>query len=68
MNVTFAPTVAGASSASLSFNDNAPGSPQTVSLTGTGVPPPTLPGNYSVQVQAVSGTDWHYLNLSVNVQ
>jgi hypothetical protein len=34
--VTFTPTTAGAASGSLSFSDNAPGSPQTIALTGTG--------------------------------
>ena len=34
--VTFTPTVAGTASGSLSFSDNAPSSPQTVSLSGTG--------------------------------
>ena len=37
--VTFAPTQAGSRSASLSITDNAPGSPQTVSLSGTGTGP-----------------------------
>ena len=36
---TFAPTAAGARSASLSISDNATGSPQTVSLSGTGTIP-----------------------------
>ncbi len=34
--VTFTPTATGSRSASLSITDNAPGSPQTVSLSGTG--------------------------------
>ena len=34
--VTFTPTAAGAASGSLSFTDNAPNSPQTVALSGTG--------------------------------
>jgi hypothetical protein len=38
-NVTFTPTAAGSRSASLAITDNAGGSPQTVSLTGTGVAP-----------------------------
>ena len=37
ISVTFTPAVAGARSAALSVADNASGSPQTVSLTGTGV-------------------------------
>jgi hypothetical protein len=38
-SVTFAPTASGNRSASLSITDNAGGSPQQVSLTGTGVGP-----------------------------
>ena len=34
--VTFTPTAAGTASGSLSFSDNAPGSPQTIALSGTG--------------------------------
>jgi pimeloyl-ACP methyl ester carboxylesterase len=34
--VTFTPTAGGAASGSLSFSDNAPSSPQTLALTGTG--------------------------------
>ena len=36
MNVTFAPSALGTRNATLSFNDNAPGSPQNVSVSGTG--------------------------------
>ncbi|HKW63310.1 MAG TPA: choice-of-anchor D domain-containing protein [Candidatus Acidoferrum sp.] len=39
INITFKPTATGARSASLSINDDAAGSPQTVPLTGTGVAP-----------------------------
>jgi hypothetical protein len=39
VSVTFTPRINGAESASLSMADNAAGSPQTVSLTGTGVAP-----------------------------
>jgi FG-GAP-like repeat/Abnormal spindle-like microcephaly-assoc'd, ASPM-SPD-2-Hydin/Cep192 domain 4/HYDIN/CFA65/VesB-like, Ig-like domain len=39
LNVTFSPSAGGARVASLSISDNAAPSPQTVSLTGTGVPP-----------------------------
>jgi hypothetical protein len=41
INATFTPTAAGSRSASLTITDNASGSPQTVSLTGTGVAPAT---------------------------
>jgi len=36
VSVTFTPTKTGARKGTLSFNDNAPGSPQTVALVGTG--------------------------------
>ncbi|HEV2380156.1 MAG TPA: hypothetical protein VG206_10225 [Terriglobia bacterium] len=39
MSVTFTPTVPGASSGSLTITDSAVGSPQVVSLTGTGTGP-----------------------------
>ena len=38
-SVTFSPLAAGPRSASLSFTDNAPGSPHNLSLTGTGTAP-----------------------------
>jgi hypothetical protein len=37
VGVTFTPAAKGARSASLQFNDNAPGSPQSVGLMGTGI-------------------------------
>ena len=44
VNVTFAPTTAGAKAATVTISDNAPGSPHTVRLTGTGVAVATVPG------------------------
>ena len=44
VNVTFAPTTAGAKVATVTITDNAPGSPHTVRLTGTGVTVATVPG------------------------
>jgi hypothetical protein len=46
MSVTFSPTAAGTRTAALRFTDNAPNSPQNVSLTGTGTTPAgtTAPG------------------------
>jgi hypothetical protein len=46
INITFAPSASatGSQQATLSISDNAPGSPQTVALSGTGVaPPPPAP-------------------------
>jgi hypothetical protein len=41
--VTFTPSTTGSITGTLTIDDNAPGSPQTVSLSGTGIPPaPTL--------------------------
>ncbi len=42
MSITFTPTTSGTRTATLSVTDNAPGSPQTAPLTGTGTgtPPP----------------------------
>ena len=45
ISVTFSPTATGSRSASLIFTDNASGSPQSVALSGTGVP--GLPGTGS---------------------
>ena len=42
INVTYTPTVLIAETASLSVADNATSSPQTVALTGTGIPPASL--------------------------
>lgn len=39
INVVFTPTTAGATTGALTLTDNAPGSPQVVQLTGTGVSP-----------------------------
>ncbi len=46
ISITFTPTVAGNFSASLAVADNAPGSPQSVTLSGVGMtqpPPPPVP-------------------------
>ena len=48
ITVTFAPSIAGAESAALSFTDNAPGSPQSVNLAGTGEEPLASPSPQSV--------------------
>ena len=50
INVTFNPTAAGARTAMMAVSDNASGSPQTVSLTGTGESPTGAPLAF-VQVQ-----------------
>ena len=62
INVTFTPTTTGPRSGSVWITDNAAGSPQTVSLTGTGitpvsVSPPSLNfGNQTVGTSSVAQT------------
>jgi hypothetical protein len=60
VEVTFSPTVTGNLTGTLEITDNAPGTPQAVDLTGTGVaPPPTLslaPGSLNFGDQAVCTT------------
>jgi hypothetical protein len=72
--VTFTPTAAGAAPGSLSFSDNAPNSPQTVALSGTGqdftlaaVPTSTTvaPGQTATYTLSVTGEDG--FNQSVNL-
>jgi|GEM_PF-1689423 len=47
LNVTFTPTATGTRTASVSIADNAAGSPQTISLTGTGTVAPNFPPGWS---------------------
>jgi hypothetical protein len=68
ISVTFTPGATGTLSASLSIADNASGTPQTVSLSGTGAPPITPPGTYYCFVSAASGNDYHSTTLTINVQ
>ena len=60
LSVTFTPGAAGSRSASLSFGDNAPASPQTIPLSGTGiVPTPGIsfnPTSVSYAAQAMGTT------------
>ncbi len=78
ITVTFAPSIAGAESAALSFTDNAPGSPQSVNLAGTGEEPLASPSPQSVsfgnqptgstsaqQVVAISNAGNLALNISL---
>src|SRR5262249_14159556 len=56
--VTFVPTAAGSRTGAVTIVDNAAQSPQTVSLTGTGVNAsgPTPPGSYQISVNGTAGT------------
>lgn len=57
IKVTFTPTQLGARSGNITITDNASNSPQTVSLSGTGVPPATLtPASATYAAQIVSTT------------
>jgi hypothetical protein len=67
ISVTFTPTGTGARSAAVSIADNASGSPQTISLSATGLAG-TPPGTYPVVVNAVSGNDTHAITVNVVVQ
>lgn len=70
VSVTFTPSTTGSETASLKFTDNAPGSPQSVGLTGTGTDfsiglapggsstatvPAGSPATYNLQVTPISG-------------
>jgi hypothetical protein len=68
INVTFTPTGTATWSASLSIADNASGTPQTVSLSGTGLPPVTPPGTYYCIFDSYSGVAQHSGTLNINVQ
>lgn len=70
VSVTFIPQATGLRTATLSFADNASNSPQVVALSGTGVQPPTPPGNYFVGVIATSGANnlGHQTTLTLTVQ
>jgi hypothetical protein len=59
--VTFTPTATGSRTGTLSFVDDASGSPQLVTLTGTGAAAPastggTPSGSYTVTVSGTAGT------------
>jgi hypothetical protein len=68
ISVTFTPTAAGSRSATLSIGDNAAGSPQLVNLAGTGVPPATSAGTYTMTVTATSGALTQTMRLVLTVQ
>jgi hypothetical protein len=72
LSVTFAPSAAGSRTTTLTISDNASGSPQTVSLTGAGILPPTPPGTYYLWLyangQSGGNTNSHVQQITVVVQ
>jgi hypothetical protein len=50
------------------ITDNASGSPQLVSLSGSGINAPTAPGSFQISVNGTSGGDLHTMFVTVNVQ
>jgi len=68
IGVTFTPTATGSRSATVSIGDNATGSPQLVSLAGTGVPPATPADTYAITMTATSGALVQTMRLTLTVQ
>lgn len=68
IGVTFAPTATGSRAANLSIGDNAAGSPQSVSLSGTGVPAATPAGTYTILMTATSSTLNQTMRLTLTVK
>jgi hypothetical protein len=74
VSVSFTPTATGARTGTLSFVDDAPGSPHVVTLTGTGQALPsstggTPAGSYAVTVSATAGTSLaHFTTVTLTVQ
>ena len=74
MSVSFTPTATGSRTGTLSFVDDAPGSPHLVSLTGTGQAVPsatggTPAGSYTVTISGTAGTSLaHFSTVTLTVQ
>jgi hypothetical protein len=65
MNVSFAPTATGTRTATLTIVDTATGSPQTVSLTGTGNPPVVISPDTTQTFTAPVGTTSAYKTFTI---
>jgi hypothetical protein len=73
ISVQMTPTIAGARTGTLSIADSAVGTPHNVSLTGTGLAPPTAGGatpvgSYTVTISGVVGTLTHSTGVILGVQ
>ena len=74
VSVTFTPTATGARTGSLSFVDDASGSPHTVTLNGTGQTAPSATGGtpagaYTVTISGTAGTSLaHVGTVTLTVQ
>ena len=74
VSVSFTPTATGTRTGTLTFADDAPGSPHLVTLTGTGQALPsstggTPAGSYAVSISATAGTSLaHFATVTVTVQ
>jgi hypothetical protein len=68
INVKFTPLSVGAIEDTLTASDDAGNSQQFAKLDGTGAPPTTASGNYSIQVNAVMGNDEYVITIPVTIQ
>ena len=66
INVTFTPSATGTRTAAVGITDNATGSPQTISLSGTGATS-TAKGTYPLTVTATSGSTVHPVTVTLTV-
>ena len=67
ISITFTPTTDGARGATVSISDNAAGSPQSITLSGTGATT-TPAGTYPLTVTATSGSLSHTVTVTLTVQ
>jgi len=67
INVTFTPSADGTRNGTLTVTDNASGSPQTVTLAGTGTPG-TLAGVYNIEVTGTAGALVRSSSITLTVQ
>jgi hypothetical protein len=68
INVKFTPLDVGAIEDELEVNYDGPNGQQYVKLDGTGAPPTTASGNYSIRVRSNIGNDFHDIIIPVTLQ